>query len=136
MLIVVTYAVYLTLSIAITVWVGQTLYNNGHRFLVDVFSGDQEMAHSVNHLLVVGFYLINLGYVALQLKIAGDIYTARAGIEAVASKVGMVLLGVGAMHFFNLFVFTRIRARYGAPNVPPVTPDGWTRIHPQGAEAV
>ncbi len=56
--IVVTYVVYLLLSIALTVWVARTLFKNGRIFLVDVFHGNEALADSVNHLLVVGFYLI------------------------------------------------------------------------------
>ncbi|NUO65113.1 MAG: hypothetical protein HOQ11_14685 [Gemmatimonadaceae bacterium] len=123
------YALYVPISIAITVWVGRTLYRNGYRFLVDVFGGDEEMAHSVNHLLVVGFYLMNLGYVALNLRVEGEYYTTRAGVEVLAGKLGGVLLGVGLMHFFNLYVFSRIRARHVAPPIPPVRPDARTRVN-------
>lgn len=107
--IVVTYVVYLLISIALTVWVARTLFKNGRIFLVDVFHGNEPLADSVNHLLVVGFYLINLGYVSLALKIETPVEDARQSIEALASKVGLVLLVLGAMHFFNLFLFSRIR---------------------------
>ena len=124
--IVLTYAIYLAISIGITVWVARTLSTNGYVFLVDVFDGDEVMAHSVNHLLVVGFYLINLGYVALQLKLRTDIDTGRQGIEALADKLGTVLVTLGLMHFFNLYVFSRIRARHTASTRPPVKPDART----------
>lgn len=110
-IIVWTYLVYITLSIVLTVWVAQTLYKNGRIFLIDVFRGDESLADSVNHLLVVGFYLINLGYVSLALKLTGEIETAREGIEALSWKVGLVLLVLGGMHFFNLFIFSRIHRR-------------------------
>ena len=61
----------------------------------------------MNQLLVVGFYLINLGYISLMLKISDPVTDARQGIEALASKMGLVLLVLGAMHFFNLFLFSR-----------------------------
>ncbi len=113
--VVVTYLAYVCLSVALTVWVAQTLHENGRVFLVDVFHGNEALADSVNHLLVVGFYLINLGYVALALKIGYDVQTARDSIEALSWKIGLVLLVLGAMHFFNLLVFSRIRrgAGYG-----------------------
>ncbi|HEX8681720.1 MAG TPA: hypothetical protein VF707_05355 [Ardenticatenaceae bacterium] len=107
--IVVTYLVYLAISISLTVWVAQTLFKNGLRFLVDVFHGDAGLADSVNHLLVVGFYLINLGYISLALRVASEVNTVRESIEALSWKIGMVLLVLGMMHFFNLFVFSRIR---------------------------
>jgi hypothetical protein len=109
--IVVTYLVYLMISIGLTVWVAQTLHKNGRVFLVDVFHGYEGLADSVNHLLVVGFYLINMGYVTLALKVGYEVNTARASIEALSWKVGLVLLVLGGMHFFNLYVFSRIRTR-------------------------
>ena len=108
--IVITYALYLAISIGLTVWVARTLFHNGHRFLVDVFHGDEEMAASVNHLLVVGFYLVNLGYVCLALKVGYEVAGVRQGIEVLAGKVGVVMLVLGGMHFFNLVVFKHIRA--------------------------
>ncbi|MGI4789420.1 MAG: hypothetical protein ACRYFS_11295 [Janthinobacterium lividum] len=108
--IVTTYGIYLTLSIGLTIWVARTLFKNGRVFLVDVFIGNEALADSVNQLLVVGFYLINLGYVSLALKINSTIDSAQTSIEALAVKMGFVLLVLGGMHFFNLFLFSRIRA--------------------------
>ena len=120
---VITYLVYITLSLSLTIWVARTLHKSGRVFLVDVFKGDAAMADSVNHLLVVGFYLINLGYVALALKLGYSVNGARESIEAVSSKIGQVSLVLGAMHFFNLYVFTRLRRRAALPAAqPPVSP--------------
>ncbi|HEY0385312.1 MAG TPA: hypothetical protein VGC64_04845, partial [Pyrinomonadaceae bacterium] len=77
----------------------------------DVFHGNEALADSVNHLLVVGFYLINLGYVSLALKLGYSLGTAREGIEALSWKIGLVLVVLGGMHFFNLYLFSRIRRR-------------------------
>ena len=118
--IVFTYALYLAVSIGLTLWVARTLFRSGHRFLLDVFHGDEELAASVNHLLVVGFYLVNLGYVCLALKVGHDVAGLRQGIELLAGKVGVVLLVLGAMHFFNLVVFSRIRASQAARSVAGV----------------
>jgi predicted MFS family arabinose efflux permease len=106
-----TYLTYLALSIVLTIWVARTLHKNGRHFLIDVFRGDEALADSVNHLLVVGFYLINLGYISLMLKLGYIIPHATAAIEALSQKVGMVLVVLGVMHFFNLYIFSRIRRR-------------------------
>jgi hypothetical protein len=124
-----TYLIYLTISIALTIWVARTLHKNGRVFLVDVFHGNEQLADSVNHLLVVGFCLINFGYVSLALKLGYEVATAQQGIEALSVKVGMVLLVLGGMHFFNLFIFSRMRRRSSTQhNPPPVVPDGFTAV--------
>lgn len=123
------YLVYLAISIALTIWVARTLHKNGRVFLVDVFHGNEALADSVNHLLVVGFYLINFGYVSLALKLGYSVISAQEAIEALSVKVGMVLLVLGGMHFFNLFIFSRMRRRASLVNgPPPVPPDGFTRV--------
>jgi hypothetical protein len=108
-----TYAVYLILSICLTVWVARTLHKGGRRFLVDVFAGDTELADSVNHLLVVGFYLVNLGFVALFMRSGHVIDNPAYAMEVLAAKIGWVLLVLGGMHFFNLYIFARLRRRSG-----------------------
>lgn len=117
-IIVVTYIAYICLSVLLTVWVAQTLHKNGRVFLVDVFNGNESLADSVNHLLVVGFYLINLGYVSLALKLSNQVETAQAGIEALSWKIGLVLIVLGGMHFVNLFIFSRIHRRPGNLRTP------------------
>jgi cytochrome c biogenesis protein CcdA len=109
--VVICYLSYLAISIALTVWVARTLHKSGRVFLVDAFHGNAELADSVNHLLVVGFYLINVGYIAVALKTTDALTTAREGIELESGKIGIVLLILGAMHFFNIFVLSRMRAR-------------------------
>lgn len=127
-IVVSTYLVYLAISIALTIWVAHTLHKNGRIFLVDVFHGNEALADSVNHLLVVGFYLINMGYVTMALKLGYAINSAQEGIEALSVKIGMVLIVLGGMHFFNLFVFSRMRRRSVTHNHPPVGPDSFTAV--------
>jgi hypothetical protein len=95
--------------------VARTLHKRGAIFLIDAFQGNQELAASVNHLLVVGFYLINIGFVSLALRSSDVILNTRASIEMVSQKLGWVMIILGGMHFFNLFIFSRIRRR----NMPP-----------------
>lgn len=106
-----TYAVYVVVSVALTVWVARTLHRNGRVFLVDAFSGNETLADSINHLLLVGFYLINVGYVALALKYGDKPHDVQGAIEFGSTKIGLVLLVLGVMHFFNLFVFAAVRRR-------------------------
>ncbi|MET9665450.1 hypothetical protein ABZY19_08755 [Streptomyces sp. NPDC006475] len=125
---VVAYIVYLLISVALTVWVARTLSRNGRIFLADVLHGNEKLADAVNHLLVVGFYLVNLGFVALYLKAADAVADARGLFEALSVKIGVVLLVLGVMHLGNVYVLNKIRRRgiMEREQVPPVPPQGWT----------
>ena len=114
------YLAYLGVSVLITVWVAAVLHKNGRIFLVDAFQGNEALADSVNKLLVVGFYLINVGYVSLALKYFAEKPTDTVtAIEFFATKVGLVLVVLGVMHFFNIYVFSRMRRRGMLRGTPP-----------------
>ncbi len=132
--IVFTYLLYLAVSVTLTVWVARKLHRNGRVFLIDVFHGNESLADSVSHLLAVGFYLINLGYVSLSLKLGYDVADLQGAIEALSRKVGTVLVALGGMHFFNLYVLSRIRRRGVLACTPPPLYDGRAIVHePDGA---
>jgi hypothetical protein len=127
MYIVITYLAYLAISLGVTVWVAGILHRHGRAFLVDAFQGDTGMADSVNRLLVAGFYLINIGYVALALGTARTPGGMREAIELLCDKIGVVLLVLGIMHFVNLYILSQLRKRgREGRERPPVTPAaGW-----------
>ncbi len=124
---VVAYVIYLLVSVGLTVWVARTLSRNGRIFLGDVLRGNEKLADAVNHLLVVGFYLVNLGFVALYLNRDGEVTDPREVFETVSAKLGVVLLVLGALHLGNVFVLNKIRRRgvMEREQVPPVAPQEW-----------
>jgi len=115
------YLIYLAISLGLTIWVAQTLHKNGRVFLVDAF-GREDLADSINHLLVVGFYLINIGFVSLFLRAGYEVITVQDVIEGLSGKLGIVLLVLGGMHFFNLYIFSKIRKRNSQQSMPPPVP--------------
>jgi hypothetical protein len=106
-----TYVVYLMVAVPLTIWVATTLSVNGRVFLEDVFSGNHELANAVNRLLVVGFYLLNLGFVSLYLRIGIPVADLRGLFEELSVKIGVVTITLGLVHFFNVYVFNAIRRR-------------------------
>ena len=133
MYVIYAYFVYLAVSIAVTIWVARTLHKNGRAFLVDAFHGQEVLADSINHLLVVGFYLINLGWIVMTLRTPLDLLTLRSAIELLSDKIGTVLFVLGLMHFFNLFLFSwyRRRALDRISTVPPIEPTGFFKPQEQ-----
>jgi hypothetical protein len=117
-LLVPVYAAYAVISITLTVYLARTLSRNGAVFLDDVFKDTPKLAEAVNKLLVVGFYLVNLGYAALIMK-SEPADTSVAAVEVLAWKLGALLMSLAFMHFVNLFVFYRIRRRSRLAQLPP-----------------
>ena len=105
------YGLYTAITIVVTVWVAYTLFRNGKVFLIDIFHGNKDLADAVNNLLLVGFYLVNIGYAVYTLRVAEEIISARILIEVLSLKIGAIILILGGMHFFNMFVFFRLRKR-------------------------
>jgi hypothetical protein len=113
---------YLLASVLMTVWVARTLHKNGRLFLVDAFSGNEAMADSVNHLLLVGFYLINLGFILLFLRVGTKPTDFVEGFEYISTKLGIVVLALGVKHFFNMSNFSKMLKQGLAHRVPPPLP--------------
>ena len=108
---VAAYIAYLLVAVPITVGVASTLSHNGRVFLADVFDSNRELAEAVNKLLVVGFYLLNLGFVMLYLRGGGEVTDLTGLIETLSLKVGIVMLVLGVIHFVNVMVFSSMRRR-------------------------
>lgn len=108
---VATYLAYVLIAVPITIWVASTLSRNGRVFLADVFHGEAGLADAVNRLLVVGFYLINLGFVMLYVRAGGEVVDLTGLLETLSVKIGVVMLVLGVIHFANVLVFSSMRRR-------------------------
>jgi hypothetical protein len=117
----ITYTTYTILSLVLTIWVGRTLFSHGRIFIIDSFNGNTEMADAVNKLLLVGFYLLNIGFVSLYLKYGDQPESLIQAIEYISTKIGVVLLVLGIMHYFNMRNIAKMRSK--ALRKPPPQPE-------------
>jgi hypothetical protein len=112
------YVAYAAVAVPLTIALARTLFKHGAVFLEDVFDGKPRLGEAVNRLLVVGFYLLNLGYAALIMESRGGDTVVEA-VEILAYKLGALLLSLGVVHFLNLYVFYRSRRRAEIVSLPP-----------------
>lgn len=115
------YGIYFVLSLAVTIWVGRTLFRSGRPFLVEAFHGNETMADSVNNLLIIGFYLVNAGFMLLFLSSKEHPKNGIEVVEHLSKSVGVVVVVLGVMHFINLIVLNSLRTSAHAGR-PPVLP--------------
>jgi hypothetical protein len=106
-----SYLIYLLVSVAMTIWVARALSRSGLVFLVRCFNQDESLANSTNSLLVIGFYLINLGFIGIRLE-QWPMETYNL-IALIGPKIGLSILVLGGMHFFNMAMLVRFGRSVG-----------------------
>jgi hypothetical protein len=107
MLNVIAYAVYLPIAMGLTWYVAKVLFKNAKVFMLDIFHGREDISNATNHLFQVGFYLLNIGYALLIMRISYDLADSRNLMEELSSKLGGFSIYLGITLFFNLFLFFR-----------------------------
>lgn len=136
--IILAYLIYLPVTVLLTLYVAHTLFKNGRIFMLDIFKGKEDIANATNKLFEVGFYLLNIGFALLILKIAQDeptverytdagaimtpvngVDTYQEVVEVLASKVGGFAIYLGVMLFLNLYLFFRGRRKARMHQPPP-----------------
>ena len=131
--VMVVYVAYSAVAIGLTAFLARTLFRNGGVFLRDVFGEGSAIAEAVNRLLVVGFYMFNLGYAFYTLQSSGGL-SAFGAMQFFVNRVGGLLIVLALMHLTNVFVFWRIRIhREQREMQPPVAPQ--VLIPPTPSEA-
>ena len=104
-----TYLIYLSLSIGLTLYVGHLLYKHGNPLIGGIFEKRPDLANSLNRLLMVGFYLLNIGYISLTMESGMAIGSYEHMVEVLSYKLGINLIVLAGVHFLNLFLLLRFR---------------------------
>lgn len=100
---------YLGTTLAVTLIVGNRLHRHGRPFLRDVFRGNPGLADAVNHLLLVGFYLMNIALPLVLLREPVRVREVLESVELFSELGGMVLVILGMMHLVNVAVLDIVR---------------------------
>jgi hypothetical protein len=129
--VVTVYTLYVAVAVGLTIWLARTLFRNGTVFLQDVFEGQPGLAEAVNHLLVVGFYMLSLGY-GLYILHASNGMDALQAAQFLVNRLAVLLVSLAAIHFVNVFVFWRIRIHHEQRNLPTPIPPTKTIPAPPG----
>ena len=98
------YIVFLTLMIFLIVYVGRYFYTNGRVFIISLFNGQEALADQVNRLLLIGYYLLNIGYAFLKLRQWEKIGGLEAMVSSVAGNIGALIFILALIHYCNMLV--------------------------------
>ena len=97
------YIIYLSLTYVITVHVGLRFYKHGRLYISNLLAGDEALTNFINKMLLIGYYLLNLGYASLMLHSWRTVYDWTGLVASVGVMTGKILLTLAVMHFFNMY---------------------------------
>jgi hypothetical protein len=98
------YIIYLFITYVITVRVGLLFYRNGRIFILSLLHNDEKLTDFINRILLIGYYLLNLGYVALMLAGWQTITSWLDMFTIIVSMTARIMLTLAIMHFSNMAV--------------------------------
>lgn len=119
--ILIGYAVYLPIALLLTLYVSRTLFRNSKIYMLDIFKGREEIAFATNKLFETGFYLLNIGFALMILKLNLYNNNYQELVEALSYKIGSFSIYLGLMLFINLYFFFRGK-RKAKEGFKPLTP--------------
>ncbi len=104
---IISYLIYLSITTFIIIVVGRICYRNGNVFVAQLIPNHIELCQKVNQVLLLAYYLLNIGYCAMTLIQWKTIETIPEIIETIASKTAIIILMISALHYINIFIITK-----------------------------
>lgn len=101
------YGIYLLITFVVVILVGRICYTNGNTFVLALVSEHEELCQRINRLLLLGYYLMNLGFVAISLVFWETIESIPHLIEILSMRIGFIVVSIALMHYFNLYWLTK-----------------------------
>lgn len=116
--ILIGYAIYVPVALFLTFYVSRTLFKNSKVYMLDIFKGREEIAVATNKLFETGFYLLNLGFALMILRLTLYKNDYQSLVEALSYKIGTFSIYLGIMLFVNLYFFFRGKRKAKESSLP------------------
>jgi hypothetical protein len=82
--------------------VGKLFHQNGRIFILRLFGGNESLTDTTNNILLIAYYLFNIGYSVLQLSFWEPVSGFDTFISSVCSRTGLLVLILAVTHYFNM----------------------------------
>ena len=100
---ILSYLLYLPTIFFITIKVGWLFYKNGEIFLASIFINNPILAKNTNNLLLLAYYLTNLGYAVITIAYWDKISNIIDLINTLSSILGKIIVILALLHYNNIF---------------------------------
>ena len=110
------YCIYLVITTIITVWVGLACHKHGIHFIIDCVK-DEAIAHSINNLLLIGYYLLNIGYVILTITGWETIHSIPELFDILTFRLAIIILTLAMTHYINMLLLNAYPAIFNRKQI-------------------
>ena len=104
---IIGYIIYLTITAIIIIKVGKICYTNGNVFVAQILPNHEDLCLKINQVLLIAYYLFNLGYCAVTLIQWKTIISYTQLFETIAFKTSIIIISIALLHYFNIFIITK-----------------------------
>jgi hypothetical protein len=104
---IIGYILYLIITIFIIIKVGKICYRNGNVFVAELIPDHEDLCQKINQVLLLGYYLLNIGYCAITLISWEKILSINQLIEVIAIKTAVIIFLISALHYMNIIILTK-----------------------------
>jgi hypothetical protein len=98
------YIIYIILTVYIIFWIGRIFHRNGRLFILQLYKGDEQGTDTINNILLIAYYLFNIGYAFLKLKMWEHVRSPAELISSVSYHLGLLILILAVTHYFNMLI--------------------------------
>jgi vacuolar-type H+-ATPase subunit I/STV1 len=99
---ILSYLIYISLTTVITFIVGNSLHKTGKVFLSHLFTKELDVMLTVNNILLIGYYLLNIGFALYTMNNWDKITTVSQLIQDTGYHISIILMTLGIIHYFNI----------------------------------
>ncbi|POR26127.1 hypothetical protein BWK58_05705 [Flavobacterium columnare] len=103
---IIAYSIFLAIIFYIILVVGKICYQNGNIYVDRLIPDHSELCQQINKVLLVGYYLVNIGYAATTLITWKEIFTIEQLIEILSIKVATIAFILSFLHYSNIYILT------------------------------
>ncbi|WP_299519403.1 hypothetical protein [Winogradskyella sp.] len=88
--------------------IGWLVYKNGEIFLLNLFDGNIDLVRSINMILLIGYYLTNIGYAIITIAYWGHVSSLGEMVGSLSKTLGKIILLLAVLHYNNIFWLKQI----------------------------
>lgn len=103
----ITYSIFFAIVVYIILVVGRICYKNGNVYVLSLMPGHEDLCIRINKILLIGYYLVNIGYAAMTFISWETVITIPQLIETIAIKTAIIVGILSILHYSNIFILTR-----------------------------